>query len=56
MTNKYVKLSNNHWFCIYAKISPKSKKVLRRYFSSIYPRDYVRKLIAELDNVQFKQT
>lgn len=49
--DKYIELNKNHWFCIYAKISPKSKKALRRYFSSIYPRDYVRKLVAELQNV-----
>ena len=54
----FVKLNNNRWICIYSALSPKDKKRLTRYFSTIYPREYVRKLVAALesDGIQFKES
>jgi len=55
---KYVSLSNGHWVCVYANLSPKTKRKLRGYWKSIYPREYVRKLIAALEDhyVQHEKT
>ena len=46
--DKVIDLNTGHWVCIYAKLSPKNKKFLGRYFSTLYPREYVRKLISAL--------
>lgn len=55
--NKYLDLSDGHWVRIYANLSRRTKRTLKRYYSSIYPRSYVRKLIAALEDqdVQHKQ-
>ena len=45
----------DHWVYVFAKLNPKEKGFLKRYYSTLYPREYVRKLVAYLDtNVQFK--
>jgi len=35
-----------HWIYIYSKLTNKDKTFLEKYYSSLYPRDYVRKLVA----------
>lgn len=58
---KLALLDNNlqSWFNCTAEISPKNKKVLKRYFSPLYPRQYIKELIASLthskENVQLDQ-
>jgi len=49
--NKFVSLSNEHWVCLYASLSPENDRSLKRYFGSVYPREYVRKLIAALEDL-----
>lgn len=47
--------SPNHWIYVFAGLSSKNKQCLKRYFSTIYPRSYVKKLVAAvLQNVQSK--
>ncbi len=47
----------NHWVYVFAKLNPKERGFLKRYYSTLYPRDYVRKLVAFLDtNVQLKES
>lgn len=43
-----VKLSEGHWMYVYANLSQKTRKTLQRYYNTIYPRDYVRRLTAAL--------
>ena len=51
-------VENNKWVYLYAALSTKNKKYLKQYFSRIYPRNYVNKLVAviENNNVQFKKS
>jgi hypothetical protein len=51
-------LGPNHWIYVYSELSPKDKAVVEEYYSTLYPRSYVRKLVAFLDrdNVQFKKS
>ena len=44
-----VKISNQRWVYIYSNLSKKDKNKLKRYFSSIYPREYISRLVAALD-------
>lgn len=57
-SSNIVTIGPNHWIYVYAKLTDKDKKVLKKYYSVLYPRDYVRKLVAFLDknNVQFKKS
>ena len=47
-----------HWVYVYSELTDKDKTVLKKYYSTLYPRSYVRKLVALLDedNVQFKKS
>ena len=51
-------VENNKWVYLYAALSTKNKKYLKQYFSRIYPRNYVNKLVAAIENnnVQFKKS
>ncbi len=48
----------NHWMYLYAALSGKNKRYLKRYFSRIYPRNYVNRLVAAVENhnVQLKKS
>jgi len=57
--NKFISLSPDHWMCVFTEISPKNKRFLKGYFSSIYPRSYIKKLLAFLEannDFQSKET
>jgi len=47
-----------HWIQLYAGLNTKDKRFLKKYYSSLYPRKYVRSLIAALDKnyVQLKES
>ena len=51
-------IEKNRWVYLYAALSTKNKGYLKSYFSRIYPRNYVNKLVAAIEskNVQFKTT
>ena len=51
-------LEPKHWVYVYAELTNKDKTVLKKYYSTLYPRSYVRKLVAFLDedNVQLKKS
>ncbi|MHA2279865.1 MAG: hypothetical protein ACXAC5_03185 [Promethearchaeota archaeon] len=53
-----ISVGPKHWIYVFAKLTEKDKKVLKKYYSTLYPRGYVRKLIAFLDDryVQFKES
>lgn len=54
---KLILFSSRRWLAVEAKLNPKEKRFLKRYYSSLYPREYVRKLVAFLNNgVQFKES
>lgn len=51
-------LESQRWIYVYAKLRPKEKRFLKRYYSTLYPRNYVQKLVAYLDknHVQLKES
>lgn len=51
-------MDNKHWIYVFSELSAKEKRFLKKYYSSLYPRGYVRKLVAILDNadVQLKES
>jgi len=50
MQNNVISLSDKHWLYIFAGLSTKNKKYLTRYFSTVYPRSYVKELVAAIQN------
>ena len=56
--NRFVKVTSSKWIYLYSGLTPENKGHLQRYFKTIYPREYVQKLVAALEeqNVQFKET
>ena len=52
-----VSISNNHWVRLSSNISRKNKKLLKRYWSKIYPRHFVNKMLATIEekHVQSKE-
>lgn len=57
-STKVIDISPDRWICVYAKLSEDTKKRLKKYYKSIYPRDYVNRLVAAIEdeNVQFNKT
>jgi len=53
--SRVISLSPSVWTTIYAKLSPKNKKFLRRYYKSIYPREYVKVLVSALEQYGFSE-
>ena len=53
-----VTLGPKHWVYVYAELTDKDKTILKKYYTTLYPRSYVRKLVAVLDgkNVQLKKS
>jgi len=53
----YIDVDSGVWATVCAKLSPKNKKMLKKYWSKIYPRKYVQKLVAglQVENVQSKE-
>lgn len=51
-----VPLTDNRWLYVFAKLNPGDKKKLIRYYSRIFPREYVKRLVAaiEVEDVQSK--
>ncbi len=53
---KSISLTDQHWVHVYSSLSPRNKRMMKRYFKSVYPRKYIKHLIAILDdNVQSKE-
>ncbi len=57
-SSNLISISPQHWIYVCSELTEKDRKVLKKYYSTLYPRDYVRKLVAFLDgyHVQFKES
>lgn len=45
----FLELNPNRYICINASLSDRNKKELKDYFGTIYPREYVKKMVAFID-------
>lgn len=57
MHPRRILIAQDGWIYLFSSLSGKDKKELEDYFGNLYPRDYVKKLVASIedDNVQLKK-
>ncbi|KKL61096.1 hypothetical protein LCGC14_2198750 [marine sediment metagenome] len=57
ISSKIISLAPSHWLYLFAGLSRENKELLTQYYKVIYPRSYVRKLVAalEISHVQSKE-
>lgn len=46
---------SNKWCVVFSELSDENKRSLDKYYKSIYPREYVKKLLAAINEIQFEK-